>query len=43
LLTAHRTQPWEAGVVLTDNYAPYDLLIGSTVQEVQPEADKLLE
>jgi spermidine synthase len=43
LLTAHRTQPWEAGVVLTDNYAPYDLLIGSTVQEVQPESDKLLE
>jgi hypothetical protein len=43
LLTAHRTQPWEAGVVITDNYAPYDLLIGSTVQEVQPEADKLLE
>jgi spermidine synthase len=37
LLGAHRTQPWEAGVVLTDNYAPYDLLIGSTVQEVQPE------
>jgi len=39
LLGAHRTQPWEAGVVLTDNYAPYDLLIGSTVQEVQPEAE----
>jgi spermidine synthase len=38
LLGAHRTQPWEAGVVLTDNYAPYDLLIGSTVQEMQPEA-----
>jgi len=43
LLGAHRTQPWEAGVVLTDNYAPYDLLIGSTVQEVQPETDKLLK
>jgi len=38
LLGTHRTQSWEAGVVLTDNYAPYDLLIGSTVQEVQPEA-----
>ncbi len=38
LLSTHRTEPWEAGVVLTDNYAPYDLLIGSTVQEVQPEA-----
>jgi spermidine synthase len=43
LLAAHRTQPWEAGVVLTDDYAPYDLLIGSTVQEVQPEADKPLK
>lgn len=38
LLAGHRTQSWEAGVVLTDNYAPYDLLIGSAVQEVQPEA-----
>ena len=38
LLGTHRAQPWEAGVVLTDDYAPYDLLIGSTVQEVQPEA-----
>jgi hypothetical protein len=38
LLDTHRTQPWEPGVVLTDDYAPYDLLIGSTVQEVQPEA-----
>jgi len=43
LLAAHRTQPWEAGVVLTDNYAPYDLLIGSTVQEMRPEADKPLK
>jgi IS1 family transposase len=39
LLGTQRTQPWEAGVVLTDNYAPYDLLIGSTVQEVQPETE----
>jgi spermidine synthase len=38
LLETHRTQPWEVGLVLTDDYAPYDLLIGSTVQEVQPEA-----
>ena len=43
LLATHRTQPWEAGVVLTDDYAPYDLLIGATVQETQPEADKLLK
>jgi spermidine synthase len=40
LLGTHRTQPWEAGVVLTDNYAPYDLLIGSRVQEVQPETER---
>ena len=37
LLGTHRTQPWEAGLVLTDDHAPFDLLIGSTVQEVQPE------
>jgi hypothetical protein len=43
LLTTNRTQPWEAGLVLTDDYAPYDLLIGSTVQEAQPETDKLLK
>jgi spermidine synthase len=43
LLTAHRTQPWEAGLVLTDDYAPYDLLTGSSVQEVQLNADKLLK
>jgi spermidine synthase len=36
LLSTHRTQPWESGVVLTDDYAPYDLLIGSSIQEVQP-------
>jgi spermidine synthase len=38
LLSSRRTQPWEKGVVLTDNYVPYDLLIGSTAQEGQPEA-----
>jgi len=38
LLGSHRTQPWEAGVMLTDNYVPYDLLIGSTAQEGQPDA-----
>jgi hypothetical protein len=43
LLGAHRMQPWEAGVVLTDNYAPYDLLIGSAVREVQPATDKPLK
>ncbi|HEY6639207.1 MAG TPA: fused MFS/spermidine synthase [Nitrospiraceae bacterium] len=43
LLGTHRVQPWEAGVMLTDNYAPYDLLIGSRVQDVPPETDKLLK
>jgi hypothetical protein len=43
LLATHRAQQWELGVELTDDYAPYDLLIGSTVQEGQPEADKLLK
>ena len=38
LLGTHRAEPWEAGVVLTDNYAPYDLLTGSAVREIQPEA-----
>jgi hypothetical protein len=37
LLGTHRTQPWEAGLVLTDDHAPFDLLIGSTVQEGQPD------
>ncbi len=37
LLSTYRTQPWAAGVVLADDFAPYDLLIGSTVQEAQPE------
>lgn len=36
LLKTHRTEPWKPGVVLTDDYAPYDLLIGSNVQELQP-------
>jgi len=39
LLAAHRTQSWAAGAVLTDDYAPYDLLIGPTVQETQPAAE----
>jgi spermidine synthase len=37
LLGTHRTQPWEAGLVLTDDHVPFDLLIGSTVQEGQPD------
>ena len=37
LLSTRRTQAWSAGVVLTDDYAPYDLLIGTGVQDVPPE------
>lgn len=43
LLAAHRIQRWEAGVELTDDYAPYDLLIGAAIQEGQPEADRSLK
>jgi hypothetical protein len=28
LLGTRRTEPWPAGVVLTDDFAPYDLLLG---------------
>lgn len=37
LLSTHRTQPWPSGVVLTDDYAPFDLLMGSGNVEPQPE------
>ncbi|THJ22840.1 MAG: hypothetical protein CAF45_009535 [Nitrospira sp. CG24E] len=40
LLGTRRTQPWEAGLVLTDDHAPFDLLIGSTIHEAQPGAEK---
>jgi len=36
LLNTHRTEAWKPGLVLTDDYAPYDLLMGSSDQEVQP-------
>ena len=36
LLSTRRTQSWERGVVLTDDFAPYDLLIGSGVNDAQP-------
>lgn len=29
LLSTRRVQPWDDGVILTDDYAPYDLLMGS--------------
>jgi hypothetical protein len=28
LLNTLRTEPWPSGVVLTDDFAPYDLLLG---------------
>ena len=43
LLGTHRMQPWGVGVELTDNYASYDLLIGSMVQEVPLATDKPLK
>jgi spermidine synthase len=36
LLSTRRTQAWESGVVLTDDFAPYDLLIGASVREGTP-------
>jgi len=37
LLHTHRTQPWPSGIELTDDYAPFDLLMGSGNLEPQPE------
>jgi spermidine synthase len=37
LLNTHRTKPWSSGVELTDDYAPFDLLMGSGVAEPQPD------
>ncbi|HJT19614.1 MAG TPA: fused MFS/spermidine synthase [Nitrospira sp.] len=36
LLNTRRTHPWESGVILTDDFAPYDLLIGASVREGMP-------
>lgn len=36
LLSTRRTEPWPSGVVLSDDFAPYDLLLG---QERSPLAD----
>jgi hypothetical protein len=37
LLHTRRTTPWGPGTVLTDDYAPYDLLIGSDASGGRPE------
>ncbi|MDR4471103.1 MAG: hypothetical protein MRJ92_00120 [Nitrospira sp.] len=37
LLAARRTTPWSPGLQLTDDYTPYDLLIGSHAVEMAPD------
>jgi spermidine synthase len=37
LLASRRTQPWSPGLRLTDDFAPYDLLVGSAVRDATPE------
>ena len=37
LLATRRAQPWAAGAVLTDDYAPYDLLMGAETKEDRPQ------
>lgn len=37
LLNAHRVEPWAPGVVLTDDFAPYDLLIGREIAGMQAD------
>ncbi|WP_455377435.1 spermidine synthase [Petrachloros mirabilis] len=38
LLHTHRERAWDPGVVLSDDYAPYDLLIGSSEPEIEPQS-----
>ena len=33
LLTTHRTDPWPRGFELTDDFAPYDVLVGKDISE----------
>jgi len=40
LLATRRTQPWRAGAVLTDDYAPYDLLMGDETKESRADVVK---
>ncbi|MBX3371310.1 MAG: fused MFS/spermidine synthase [Nitrospira sp.] len=41
LLASRRTTPWAPGLTLTDDYTPYDLLIGSHAVEMSPEGNVL--
>lgn len=36
LIGTHRESPWPSGIVLTDDYAPFDLLMGRGVSEKDP-------
>jgi len=36
LLNSRRAEPWPAGVELSDDFAPYDLLIGREESKMQP-------
>ena len=38
LLATRRIEPWPAGIVLTDDYAPYDLLVGTETTEERAQA-----
>lgn len=38
LIGSRREQSWPAGMTLTDDYAPFDLLMGSSVAEFHPES-----
>lgn len=37
LLATRRTKPWSPGLTLTDDYTPYDLLVGSHIRELPPD------
>jgi spermidine synthase len=37
LLSTRRDSPWPPGMTLTDDYAPYDLLVGSGSHDGQPQ------
>jgi spermidine synthase len=39
LLGSRRSEPWPSGLILTDDFAPYDLLVGSGVPEAIPETN----
>jgi len=39
LLASRRATPWPPGLTLTDDYTPYDLLIGSHAVEMSPEGN----